>query len=99
MGEEPLGIAQEGPLALGAPKLLEERKGKDLRIRELLERLVALAPWVDEDVGVVDEAEQDGDRLFQGGEGEGMLGLGHPKFLSSGVRMAPVLQANHATFI
>ena len=40
--EEPLGIAQEGPLALHAPQLLEEGKGQDLGIRELLERLRCL---------------------------------------------------------
>ena len=46
---------------------------------------------VEEAVGVVYEAEQDGDRPFQGGERGGMLRLGHPRFLSLGIRMAPVL--------
>ena len=50
-------------------------------------------------VGVVDEAEEDGHGLFKGGEGGGMLRLGHPRFLSPGIRMAPVLHANHATLI
>src|ERR671912_287522 len=87
--EEPLGIAQEGPLALYAPKLLEKRQRQDLGVREPLERLVTLPPRVEQRVSVVDEAEQDRDRLFQGGEGGGMLRMGHPRFLSSGIRMAP----------
>jgi hypothetical protein len=33
------------------------------------------------------------------GQRMGMLGLGHPRFLSPGIRMAPVLQANLATVI
>ncbi len=97
--EEPLGIAQEGPLALYAPKLLEKRQRQDLGVREPLERLVTLPPRVEQRVSIVEEAEQDRDRLFQGGEGGGMLRMGHPRFLSSGIRMAPVLLPNHATLI
>jgi hypothetical protein len=87
--EEPLGIPQEGAFALGAPQLLEEREGKDLGVRELLERLVAVTSRVEQRVGVVDEAEQDRDRPFKGCEGGGMLRMGHPRFLSPGIRMAP----------
>ena len=97
--EEPLGIAQEGALTLYAPKLLEKRQGQDLGVRESLERLVTSPPRVEQRVGVVDEAEQERDRLFQGREGGDMLRIGHPRFLSLGIRMAPVLLPNHATLI
>src|SRR5215207_126398 len=99
MNKESLNVAQERPLALDAPQLLEERKGKDLRVRKLLERLVALPLRVEKGVSVVHQTEQDHDRLFQGSEGESMLGLGHPRFLSSGSRMAPFLPSIHATDI
>src|SRR3954470_16417451 len=72
---------------------------QDLRVRELLERLVALPPRVEVSVGVVHEAEQDRDRPFQGSEGGSMLRLGHPMFLSLGSRMAPFLPSIHATDI
>jgi hypothetical protein len=57
--EEPLGAAQEGALALHAPKLLQECQRQELlRVRELLERCVlAVGPGVEEAVSVVDEAE------------------------------------------
>jgi hypothetical protein len=42
--EEFFGVAQEGAARLDAPKLLEEREGEDLRIREALEGLVARRP-------------------------------------------------------
>jgi hypothetical protein len=87
--EEPLGIAQEGPFALHAPQLLEEREGKDLGVREPLERLITSPSRVEQGVSVVDEAEQDRDRIFQGGEVGGKLRMGHPMFLSPGIRMAP----------
>jgi len=97
--EEPLGVAQEGTLALGAPKLLQEGEGKHLGVREPLERCVAVAPRVEDTVGVVHEAEQHGHGLFQAGRPWGSVGVGHPRFLSPGIRMAPVLQANRATLI
>jgi hypothetical protein len=97
--EEPLGVAQEGSLALDAPQLLEERQRQDLGVREPLERLVGSTVGVEQRVGVVHEAEQDRDRLFQGGERRGMLRIGHPRFLSPGIRMASVLLPNHATLI
>jgi hypothetical protein len=99
VGEEALGVAQEGALALRAQQLLEERQGKDLGVREPLGRLVGSPVGVEVSVGIVDEAEKRGHSLFNGGEGEGMLRLGHPRFPSPGIRMAPVLQANHATLI
>ena len=77
MDKEALGVTQERPLALDAPQLLEERQGQDLGVGELLERLVALPLRVEEGVSVVDEAEQNGDRPFQGREGAGMLRSGH----------------------
>jgi hypothetical protein len=58
MREKPLGIAQEGTLGLYASKLLQEGESYDLRVRESLERFVAPPAWVEEGVGVVDEAEQ-----------------------------------------
>jgi hypothetical protein len=73
--EEPLGIAQEGMLGLHAPQLLQEGEGDDLRVREPLERFVAPPAWVEESVGVVDEAEQDGEGLFRSGEPLGMVGV------------------------
>lgn len=62
--EEPLGLAQEGLLALHAPKLLEECDRNDLRVREALERGVALAARVEETVGLLYEAEENDDGLF-----------------------------------
>ena len=87
--EEPLGIPQERAFALHAPKLLQERQGEHLGVGELLYGLVGSPAWVEEGISVVDEAEQYGDRLFQGREGGSMLRMGHPRFLSSGSRMAP----------
>ena len=55
--EEPLGVAQERPLALHAPQLLQEGERQHLRVREPLERSVHVPPRVDAGVGVVDEAE------------------------------------------
>src|SRR5215207_4225808 len=95
--KESLGVAQERAFALHTPQLLEERQGKHLRVGELLERVVARPAWVEEGVGVVDEAEQNGDRLFQGSEGGSMLRMGHPRFLSSGSRMAPFLSHTEST--
>src|SRR5215210_454269 len=97
--KETLEVAQEGAFALGAPQLLEECQGDDLRVRELLERGVALPPRVEEGVGVIHEAEQDRDRLFQRSEGGSMLRVGHPRHLSLGIRMAPFLPLIHATDI
>jgi len=54
--EEPPGVAQEGVLALDAPKLLQERQRQDLRIRKLLERLEARGVGVEGGVGILDEA-------------------------------------------
>jgi hypothetical protein len=99
MDKEPLEVAQEGALGLHAPQLLEERQGEDLGVGELFERLVALPPRVEQCVGVVDEAEQEGECLFQGSEGGGMLWMGHPRYLSSGSRMAFFVPSIHATHI
>jgi hypothetical protein len=46
--EETLGVAQEGAFALHTPQLLKEGDGYDLRVGELLERLVAAPPWVEQ---------------------------------------------------
>ena len=99
VNKETLGVAQEGAFAFYASKLLEERKGKDLRVREPFERLIAVRARVEQRVGIIHEAEQGCDRLFQGGEGGSMLSVGYPRFLSSGVRMASVLPSIHATLI
>src|SRR5215217_6801020 len=56
--EEPRSVAQEGPLAFQTPELLEQGEGYDLRIRKLLEALVALSVGVDVLVDVVHQAEQ-----------------------------------------
>ena len=50
-------------------------------------------------VGIVYEAEEHAQSLFQVEERVGMLGLGHPRFLSPRVRMAPVVPSIHATHI
>src|SRR5215211_1221231 len=66
--EEPLCVAQEGAFALHASKLLQEGEGNDLRVGELLERLVMPRFRVEDTVGVVYEAEQNDNRflhLFQ----------------------------------
>ena len=98
--EEPLGVAQERAARFDAPQLLEEGQGDDLRVRELLERFVAAPPGVEQRVGVVYEAEECGHGLFQGSERGGMLLLGHPGLLWSGVgRMAFFLLPIHATRI
>jgi hypothetical protein len=82
--EEPLGLAQEGLLALHAPKLLEEGQRQDLRVREALERGVALAARVEETVDLVYETEENDDGLFRAVEVWGMVWLGHPALLWSG---------------
>ena len=81
--EEPGGVAQEGVLALDAARLLEEREGQDLRVREALEALVASrAVWVEEAVGVVHEAEEYGDEgPFRCVGPSGKVLVGHPGLL------------------
>ncbi|CAA9464191.1 MAG: hypothetical protein AVDCRST_MAG28-3758, partial [uncultured Rubrobacteraceae bacterium] len=53
----------------------------------------ALTARVEDAVGVVDEAEEDGYGLFRAVEAWGMVRLGHPALLWSGNsgRMAPFL--------
>jgi len=92
--EEPLGVAQEGTLGLHAPKLLQEGKGYDLRVREPLERFVAPPFWVEESVGVVDEAEEEGEGLFRSGEPLGMVCVGHPLLLREGRLRWPLSTLN-----
>src|SRR5215204_2218496 len=82
--EEPLGIAQEGTLGLHATKLLQVGEGDDLRVRELLKRFVAPPFRVEQSIGVVDEAEHDGEGLFRSGEALGMVGVGHLLLLREG---------------
>ena len=87
--EEALGIPQERAFALHAPKLLQEGEGDDLGVRKPLYGLVASsAAGVEEAVGVVYEAEKHRQSLFQVGERVGMLGVGHPRFLSSPASMS-----------
>src|SRR5215207_9709724 len=95
--KESLDVAQERAFALHTAQVLQERQGKHLRVGELLERMVAKPAWVEEGVGVVDKAEQNGDCLFQGSEGGSMLRMGHPRFLSSGSRMALFLSHTEST--
>src|SRR5829696_5431217 len=95
--EEPGGLAQEGAFGLHTSKLLEKSEGYDLRIRELLEGLVASPFGVEPVVDVVYVAEQYGYGLFQEGQMWGKLGLGHPMLLWSGSgRMASFLHCRTA---
>jgi hypothetical protein len=64
MREESGGVAQEGALALRAPKLLKQGESYDLRIRELLQALVMPTVRIDVLVDVVDRAEQNSEGLF-----------------------------------
>ena len=82
MRDEPLGLAQEGALALHPTKLLQERQGDDLRVRELLEGLVASSTGVEQQVSVVHEAEEDGQGLFWSRRGVG-YGWAGPSFAPS----------------
>ncbi len=98
--EEPLCVPQEGAFALYTPQLLEERKRDDFRVRKALYGLVASSTvGVEQCISVVYEAEEHGQSLFQVRQRVGMLLLGHPRFLSSRVRMAPVVPSIHATHI
>src|SRR5918994_75876 len=100
MREESLGIPQQRAFAFHAPKLLEQGEGDHFRVREALYGLVASSTVrVERGVSVIYEAEEHGQSLFQVNEGGGMLGLGHPRFLSLRVRMAPVVSSIHATHI
>ena len=91
VSEEPLGVAQERAFAFHTPQLLEEGKRDDFRIRESLYCLVALsAVGIEQGIGVVYEAEEHGQSFFQMSQRVGMLGVGHPRFLSLRVRMAPL---------
>src|SRR5215204_1324661 len=83
--EKPLGIAQERALALDASQLPEEGQRDDLRVREPLYGLVASGARVEVGVCVVYEAEEGDDRLFRSGEAWGMVLVGHPELLWSGV--------------
>jgi hypothetical protein len=91
VAEEPLGVAQERALRLDASQLLEESEGDDLRVCKPFEGLVASSFGVEGSVGVVDEAEQDGERLFRSSERRCKLSMGHPLILWSGFWMALVL--------
>jgi hypothetical protein len=91
VGEEASGFSQEGTFGLHSSKLLEESEGYDFRVGESLEGGVALPFGVEVGVGIVDFAEQSDNRLFQEGELWGMLWLGHPVLLWSGLRMTFVL--------
>jgi hypothetical protein len=89
MREEPLGVAQEGALALHPSELLQKGEGDDLRVREVFEGFVAVrSARVEGGVGVINEAEEHAQSLFQAGEGGGMLGLGQLTLLVVGSWMA-----------
>jgi hypothetical protein len=98
--EEPRCVPEEGSLALQATQLLEESQRQHLRVREALERAIGIrAAGVEEVIGIIDETEQHGKSLFQVSCRWGSVWVGHPRYLSSGIRMAFVLQANLATDI
>ena len=99
IGEEPLGIAQERALALYTAELLQKRELDDLRVREPFERLVSSSMGVEEQVGIVYEAEEHGYDFFQIAGRRGMLRVGHLLLLVVGSLMAPLLLLNHATLI
>jgi len=66
----------------------------------VFERFVLVrSPRVESGVGVVNEAEEDGQGFFQVVEGEGMLRVGHLMLLVVGSWMALFLLLNHATDI
>jgi hypothetical protein len=71
--------------------LLEDGEGDDLGVRELLEGSVEICPRVEDSVGVVDLAEEGGDRFFQECGFWDMLCSGHPVLLWSGLRMTHFL--------
>jgi hypothetical protein len=64
MGEEPRKVTQEGALAFDASELLKLGGSHNLRVRELLQSLVAPPVRADALVDVVHQTEQDGDSLF-----------------------------------
>lgn len=84
VGEKPLGVAQEGALALHPTELLEQRERDNLGVPEPLYGLVASSAGVERRVGIVDEAEQDSQGLFRSGKPLGMVGAGHPSLLREG---------------
>jgi hypothetical protein len=83
--EEPLGVPQEGAFALNPTELLEEGKRNDLRVGEPLYGLVAAGVGIEQRVSIVYEAEEDDDRLFRPVEASGVVLVGHPELLWSGV--------------
>ena len=89
VGEKPRRVAQERALTLHAARLLKEREHQDLGVRESLEAFVTLRARVEVLVGVVDQAEQNGDRLFRPVEPSGKVG--YLLLLVEGSRMAPFL--------
>jgi hypothetical protein len=56
------------------PELLKEGKGYDLRVRKLLQTLVAPTVGVNVLVDVIHQAEQDGERLLKESGPSGILG-------------------------
>ena len=100
MRQEALGVAQERALALDAPELLHQGQSQDLRVRESLERSVAVPVGVEQPVRVVDEAEQHDRRLFRTVEPSGKVSVGHLLLVVEGSPMAPfLLLPNLATLI
>ena len=68
MREKPLGVSQEGAFALHATELLQKGEGYNLRVREPFERLITPPVGVEQGVGIVYEAEKDGEGFFRSGE-------------------------------
>ena len=98
--EESRRVPEERSLALQAAQLLEESQRQHLRVREAFERAIGIrAAGVEEAIGIIDEAEQHGKSLFQVSCRWGKVRVGHPRYLSSGIRMALVLLPNLATGI
>lgn len=88
--EEPLGVAQEGTLALHAAELQESR-GQEPGAREPFESFAASrADRIEGAVGVVGEAEEPDHGVFRLSEAWGRARPGHRMHLVVG-RMTPVL--------
>ena len=93
------GSRSESESLYGLSKHTPFRYASILLLRFLYGLVASSAVGVEVGVGVVYEVEEHGQSLFQMRERVGMLCLGHPRFFSPGVRMAPVVPSIHATHI
>ena len=97
--KEPLGVAQERAFALYPSELLEEREGDDLGVRKPLYGLVLSRTGVEQRIGVIYEAEEHGESLFQVAE---RVGVCWGRAIRGSFREGsdgPVVPSIHATII